>query len=179
MRKWRRRPVGRLSEQGTARGSKRRPQLDEGGREPGGGGWEPEHGTEPVAYGVQREAGYRWRGAGKAGVRRGLHAIHEAAEESEPGDAVGKDMVEHHEQRGLIVSDAGHEPGGPEGTIPRKPGRQQIGSDPEHGLLVCRSGAKNDGEVVVDSEFRIVHPHGSTAPEGYVDQPLTKSRNRC
>jgi len=103
----------------------------------------------------------------------------EAAEESESGDPVGKDMVEHHEQRGLIVSDAGHEPGGPEGTIPRKPGRQQVGSDTEHGLLVCGPGAKNDGEVVVDSEFRIVHPHGSTEPEGYVDQPLTKSRNGC
>jgi hypothetical protein len=86
-------------------------------------------------------------------------------------------MVEHHEQRGLIVSDAGHEPGGPEGTIPRKPGCQQIGSDTEHGLLVCGRGAKNSGEVVLDSEFRIVHPHGSTAPDGYVDQPLTKPRH--
>ena len=77
---------------------------------------------EPVPYGVQREAGHRRRGAGKAGVRPGHHAVHEASEKREPGDAVGKDMVEHDEQRGLMVSDAGHEPGGPEGTIPRKPG---------------------------------------------------------
>ena len=73
-------------------------------------------------YGVQRNGGHRWRGAGKAGVRRGHHTVHEAAEESESGDPVGKDMVEHHEQRGLIVSDAGHEPGGPRGDDPAEAG---------------------------------------------------------
>jgi len=29
----------------------------------------------------------------------------------------------------------------------------------------------------VDLKSRIVHPHGATTPDGYADQPLTKSRN--
>ena len=179
MRKWRRGPVGRLSEQRTAR-VRASAELDEGAREPGGGGWGPEHRAEPVPYGVQRGSRLPDGAERRKPVRRGHHAVHEAAEESESGDPVGKaHMVEHHEQRGLIVSDAGHEPGGPEGTRSRG---SRVVSKRSAAILSTASPSvgparKNDGEVVVDSEFRIVHPHGSTAPEGYVDQPLTKSRN--
>ena len=115
---------------------------------------------------------------GETGDGCGRGAVHQTAENLEPGDAVGQDMVEDHDQSGLAVTDTGQQGGGPQRTIPPQPGCDQRGGLVEHALLAAGLRAVEDREVLVEVKSRIVHPDRSTATERYVDQPLPQPRNR-
>ena len=171
-------PVGRLSEHGVAWVRSDGPSSTTAlvNRRSMTGSRRTDRTREPAASIARRTS--EGAGRGKSATECGLRPVHEPTQNGKPGDAVGQDVVEHEDQRSPAVSQAGQQGGGPQRTVPRQPSRQLLDGIREHALVVGRSGAVNDREVLVELKARMVHPDRSTAPERHVDEPLTQPRNR-
>ena len=132
-----------------------------------------------ISRGVGHELGARGAGARERRVLWFAGSICKSGQDRQSNHAVRKDVVKTQDEGGVPGIDVDDQRRGPEravsweGVISRPAAMSRTAFCPAS----CGTRAPHDGDVISDSELRIIHPNGSSIEEGKVYEFLPQARN--